>query len=67
MLSAIKATGAERVFVTHGFQSAFSRYLTEQGIDGREVKTEYGIDDEEPPSPEGLDQDKGNDLEENVQ
>jgi putative mRNA 3-end processing factor len=43
LLSAIKATGAERVYVTHGFQSAFSRYLTEQGIDGREVKTEYGV------------------------
>ena len=52
LLSAIKATGAERVYVTHGFQSAFSRYLTEQGIDGREVKTEYGEDDE-PPSPKG--------------
>jgi putative mRNA 3-end processing factor len=52
LLSAIKATGAQRVYVTHGFQSAFSRYLTEQGIDGREVKTEYGEDDE-PPSPEG--------------
>ena len=56
LLSAVKATGAERVYVTHGFQSAFSRYLTEQGIDGKEVKTEYGNDDEEPPpSPEGGD------------
>lgn len=48
LLSAVKATGAERVYATHGFQSAFSRYLTEQGLDGREVKTEYGAElDEE--------------------
>ena len=37
-----KATGAEKVFVTHGFQSAFSRYLNEIGIPSAEVKTAYG-------------------------
>jgi putative mRNA 3-end processing factor len=42
LLSAVKATGAERVFATHGFQSAFSRYLNETGIEAAEVKTEYG-------------------------
>lgn len=42
LLSAVKATGAEKVFVTHGFQSAFSRYLNENGIESAEVKTEYG-------------------------
>ncbi len=48
LLAAVKATGAEQVYATHGFQSAFSRYLTEQGLDGREVKTEYGAElDEE--------------------
>ena len=47
LLSAVKATGAEKVFATHGFQSAFSRYLTEQGIEAAEVKTEYGNDEEE--------------------
>lgn len=46
LLEAVKSTGAERVYATHGFQSAFSRYLTEQGIEGKEVKTEYGADDE---------------------
>jgi putative mRNA 3-end processing factor len=40
--TAIKATGAENVFVTHGFQAAFSRYLNEHGIAAAEVKTEYG-------------------------
>lgn len=48
LLSAVKATGAEKVFVTHGFQSTFSRYLNENGIVSAEVKTEYGNDDEEP-------------------
>ncbi len=47
LLSTVKATGAQKVFATHGFQSAFSRYLTEAGIEAGEVKTEYGIDEEE--------------------
>ena len=47
LLQAVKATGAEKVFATHGFQATFSRYLNEQGIEAAEVKTEYGSDDEE--------------------
>ena len=47
LLSAVKATGAEKVFVTHGFQAAFSRYLNEIGIAADEVKTAYGHDEEE--------------------
>jgi len=46
LLTACKATEAECVYATHGFQSAFSRYLTEQGIEAREVKTEYGGEEE---------------------
>lgn len=46
LLAACKATEAECVYVTHGFQSAFSRYLRENGIEAREVKTEYGDDEE---------------------
>lgn len=42
LLQAVKATGAEQVYVTHGFQSAFSRYLQEQGIQAAEVVTQYG-------------------------
>ncbi|MEO7312541.1 MAG: ligase-associated DNA damage response exonuclease [Chitinophagaceae bacterium] len=42
LLAAIKATGATKVFATHGFQSALSRYLTGIGIEAAEVKTEYG-------------------------
>lgn len=47
LLSAVEATGAEKVFVTHGFQSVFSRYLNEAGIEAAEIKTEYGTEEEE--------------------
>ncbi|HEY5406673.1 MAG TPA: ligase-associated DNA damage response exonuclease [Ginsengibacter sp.] len=48
LLQTVKATGAERLFVTHGFQSAFSRYCNEENITvAAEVKTQYGNDEEE--------------------
>jgi putative mRNA 3-end processing factor len=48
LLQTVKATGAERLFVTHGFQSAFSRYCNEENIAiSAEVKTQYGSEDEE--------------------
>jgi putative mRNA 3-end processing factor len=46
LLTAVSATGAEKVFVTHGFQSAFSKYLNENGIMAAEVKTGYGDEEE---------------------
>ncbi|MEM7721606.1 MAG: ligase-associated DNA damage response exonuclease [Pseudomonadota bacterium] len=49
--SAIAATGAERVFVTHGYVNQFSQWLTEQGYDAGIVQTEFGgesLDAEEP-------------------
>ncbi|MBK7884088.1 MAG: ligase-associated DNA damage response exonuclease [Chitinophagaceae bacterium] len=46
LLQTVKQTGAEKVFATHGFQAAFSRYLNEQGIAAEEVKTEYGSEEE---------------------
>jgi putative mRNA 3-end processing factor len=46
LLSAVKETGAEKVFVTHGFQSVFSRYLNEIGIAAAEVKTHFGGEEE---------------------
>jgi putative mRNA 3-end processing factor len=51
LLRACKATEAECVYTTHGFQSVFTRYLNEQGIQSKEVKTEYG-DDEKLEDPE---------------
>jgi putative mRNA 3-end processing factor len=46
LLGAIEATGAEKVYVTHGFQATLARYLNEQGIAAAEVKTAYGEDEE---------------------
>ncbi len=43
--SAIAATGAERVFVTHGYTTAFRRWLEERGYDAGIVETEFGGDD----------------------
>jgi len=54
LLSAIKATEAEKVFVTHGYTAAFSRYLNETGIEAEEVKTQYGHEDEEEKPEENL-------------
>lgn len=42
---AIKATGAERVFVTHGYTSVFRRWLESQGYDAGIVETEFSGDD----------------------
>ncbi len=47
LLSAIKATEAEKVYVTHGYTATFSKYLNEIGIASEEVKTQYGNDEED--------------------
>jgi putative mRNA 3-end processing factor len=39
--SAVEATGAERVFVTHGYTSVFRRWLEERGYDAHIVDTEF--------------------------
>jgi putative mRNA 3-end processing factor len=39
--AAIKATGAEKIFVTHGYTAPFSRWLSEQGYDAGVVETEF--------------------------
>ncbi len=44
--SAIRATGAERVFVTHGYTTPFRRWLAEQGYDAGIVETAYGEEEE---------------------
>lgn len=38
---AVADTGAERIFVTHGYTEIFQRWLTEQGYDAQIVSTEY--------------------------
>lgn len=44
---AIAATGAENIYVTHGYQNIFSRWLNEQGYNAQEVKLSYGENEEE--------------------
>ncbi|MEO0665025.1 MAG: ligase-associated DNA damage response exonuclease [Pseudomonadota bacterium] len=39
--TAIKETGAERVFVTHGYTSVFRAWLESEGYDAAIVETEY--------------------------
>jgi putative mRNA 3-end processing factor len=46
--TAIAATGAERVFVTHGYTAAFRRWLAERGYDAAVVATEFTGETVEP-------------------
>jgi putative mRNA 3-end processing factor len=43
--AAIAETGADRVFVTHGYTSIFRRWLADRGYDAAIVETEYGGED----------------------
>ena len=40
--TAVVESGAEKVYVTHGYTSIFSRWLNENGIEAGEVTTMYG-------------------------
>jgi len=42
LVETVKATEAEKVYVTHGSVATFSKYLNEIGIPSEELKTEYG-------------------------
>lgn len=42
--AAITATGAERVYVTHGYTAVFAAWLTERGLDARVLETAFGGD-----------------------
>jgi putative mRNA 3-end processing factor len=55
LISAIDATGCEKVYLTHGYTAPFSRYLREVGFDAHEVHTLYGDDEgaHTQPPPEG--------------
>ncbi|MEM9585362.1 MAG: ligase-associated DNA damage response exonuclease [Pseudomonadota bacterium] len=50
--NATKATGAERIFVTHGYTTQFTRWLTEQGYDAAVVDTEFEGESLDSPEPE---------------
>ncbi|WP_342646389.1 ligase-associated DNA damage response exonuclease [Mucilaginibacter sp. CSA2-8R] len=49
LVSAIDATGCEKVYLTHGYTASFSRYLAEIGFDASEVHTLYGGEEEGAP------------------
>jgi putative mRNA 3-end processing factor len=38
---AVKETGAERTFITHGYSEIFSQWMNESGIMSTEIKTQY--------------------------
>lgn len=52
LLEAIRATGAARVYATHGSVGALTRYLREAGLDARTLQTEYGDEETESAEPE---------------
>lgn len=41
LLSAIDASGAEHIWVTHGYSSALARWLQEHGLDAHAVQTHF--------------------------
>jgi putative mRNA 3-end processing factor len=41
LLSAISATGASRVYVTHGYSDPLVRWLCEQGLDAQTLQTRF--------------------------
>jgi putative mRNA 3-end processing factor len=42
LLEAIKATGAQNIYTTHGYTDIFARYLNEIGYKAKVVATDYG-------------------------
>jgi putative mRNA 3-end processing factor len=60
LMTAIRATGAQRVIVTHGSIPVMVRWLCQQGLDAAGFDTEYGDEDDEQvvgaaPEPEASD------------
>jgi putative mRNA 3-end processing factor len=51
LMSAISATGAERVIVTHGSIPVLVRWLCQNGLDAQGFETEYGDEEEEEAAP----------------
>ncbi|WP_425038316.1 ligase-associated DNA damage response exonuclease [Primorskyibacter sp. S187A] len=44
LLRAVKETGAENIYPTHGYTDIFARYLNDQGYNARVVPTEFGTE-----------------------
>jgi putative mRNA 3-end processing factor len=47
LLSAIRSTEAENIYVTHGYTDIFTRYLQENGWRAQVVKTEFAGEEAE--------------------
>ncbi len=47
LLQTIRETGAEHVWVTHGYTSVVTRWLNDQGIDARVIETRFAPDSED--------------------
>ena len=47
LLEAIRLTGAEHVWVTHGYRAPLVRWLTEQGKEAKAVETRWEDDETE--------------------
>ena len=53
LIEAVRQTGAERVWTTHGYAHVVARYLTELGYDAQPLETEFsGEGEPETPEPE---------------
>jgi putative mRNA 3-end processing factor len=42
LMEAIRATGAESIYATHGYTEIFARWLSDQGWSAQVVPTEFG-------------------------
>ena len=47
LIDTIKATGARRILLTHGYSDALARYLNEQGISAGALATAYGDEEQQ--------------------
>ena len=47
LLNAVRETGAENVYVTHGYTEIFARYLNENGWNAQVIPTEFGGEEED--------------------
>jgi putative mRNA 3-end processing factor len=43
---AVRASGASRVFVTHGYTEVFARWLQERGVEAYEARTQFDVEAE---------------------
>ncbi len=53
LLSAIGATGAQRVLLTHGYVAVMVRWLQEHGLEAHSLDTEFGVDEDKDESESG--------------